>query len=355
MFVCVVIYGYSAIHVGSGQTFSINVDLAEPISIVWPCEIAVVGDNGEKGLRIPPKVGRGWRQEAGGQASYKFYVPKDSKYHIWAYCRWFDVCSNAVFAQIDNLDKAIVGNDPIYDKWHWVRGFDVDLKKGTHTFILSNHSDHISLQKVLFTNSASLRPEDHKVIFSDIFYDGFDGCDQGNFRSWSVTSGTWFAQNPTDQTCITENALIGRSKGRAFIVYKNDSWCDYSLSIVIKSMPSKSAEAAISVCFGVKDPNQYYQLKIQPIKDTDKANIQICRNIYSQMHVLAQSEISWQTDVWHQVEIDLNNNSIEATIDDAKSVQTPVSNQITGGIGLLLESQTEAYFDDIHVKQATRM
>jgi len=172
--ICIIVYGFFAVKKETGPEFAVSIDLAKPLAIEWPCEVSIVGDNGEKGLRIAPKVGRGWRGEAGGKADYRFFIPQDGKYHIWAYCLWFDECANAVFAQIDNQDKAIVGNDPVYNKWHWVRGFDVTLKKGTHSLVLSNHSDHIAIQKIVFSNS-SAPPQQTGLVFSDIFYDGFDG------------------------------------------------------------------------------------------------------------------------------------------------------------------------------------
>ena len=48
-----------------------------------------------------------------------------------------------------NLEGRIGGGE-IYNQWHWVRGFEVYLEKGTHTLVLSNHSDHICVQTVLF-------------------------------------------------------------------------------------------------------------------------------------------------------------------------------------------------------------
>lgn len=354
IFACVIIYSYSAIHTNNGQAFSISIDLGMPLSIVWPFEVAVVGDNGEKGSRIGPKIGRGWCGEAGGEASYKFYVPEDGKYHIWAYCLWFDECANAVFAQIDDLDKAVVGNDPIYNKWHWVRGFDVNLKKGTHTLVLSNHSDHISLQKILFTNSTSIVPEQCSLVFSDIFYDGFDGCDQGNFTSWEVVRGEWVVQNPTDQMCFIENALIGKSEGSSFIIYKSDVWSDYSLNMAVKSIPSEDAEAAIGICFGVKE-NCYHQLILRPIEGTDKAKVEICRKTYRETQVLANFEVPWQIDIWHQVEINLTENNISVKVDNTKPIEMPVSYKITGGIGLCLEGRITACFDDIHVRETGRI
>ena len=351
--VCVGIYVYSAVGTNSGQFYNISIDAGKPLSIVWPFEVAIVGDNGERGLRIGPKIGRGWRDEAGGEASYRFYVPKDGGYHIWAYCLWFDECTNAIFAQVDDLDKAIIGNDPVHNQWHWVRGFDVHLEKGTHTLVLSNHSDHISLQKVLFTNSVSATPEDCRLVFSDIFYDGFDGCDHGNFATWEVVGGEWIIQNPTQPMCLTENVLIGKSKDSSFIIYKNDDWSGYSLNIAIKFVVSESTGGSVAICFGVKDTNQYHQLKWQHIEGRDMVKMEISKKTAEEMGALADFEVPWEAGNWHHVEIALNADHIVVRVDDAEPVETPVNYRITGGIGLRLEGKITAYFDNIHVRQIT--
>jgi len=347
---CVITYVYSAVDIHTGQTFSVNVDLSRPLAIVWPFEISVVGDMGEKGLRIGPKIGRGWRGEAGGKATYRFYVPEDGKYHIWAYCLWFDKCTNAVFAKVDNLDKAIIGNDNIYKQWHWVRGFAVKLKKGPHALELSNHSDHISLQKILFINSATAVPDDCNLIFSDIFYDGFDGCHIGNFASWQPVSGEWLVQKPAKQACFFENALISKSQDNSFIMYKGDDWSNYSLNVAVKSFPSEDAEAATGICFGVEDPNQCHCLKWRPIEGTDKFKMEVSKKAYQETQVLTIFEVPWQPEKWNKVEISLNEGNITVKVNDKEPIETPVSYTIKGGIGLLLEGEITAYFDDIHVR-----
>lgn len=348
---CVAIYGYSAIDTSSGQTYNISVGTSMPLSIVWPFEVAVVGDLGEKGLRIGPKIGRGWRGEAGGEATYRFYIPQNGKYHIWAYALWFDECANAVFARIDDLDKAIVGNDPVYNRWHWVRGFDVCLEKGTHTLVLSNHSDHICLQKVLFTNSGYITPEDCSLVFSDIFYDGFDGCDRGNFASWQVISGDWSVQNPVERMCFVENALVGKSDDSSFIIHKGDDWAHYSLNMAVRSVVPESNDGSVSVCFGVKDAIHYLQLTWRHVQGTDRVRMELARKDAEAMEVLANFEVTWAADVWHQLELSLNPGRIVVRVDNAEPIATPVSCEVTGGIGLRLEGKVAAYFDDIHVRQ----
>jgi len=349
--VCVGIYGYSAVNINRQQNYNISIDISMPLSIVWPFEVAVVGDNGEKGLRIAPKIGRGWRGEAAGEASYKFYVPKDGRYHIWAYCLWFDACTNAVFARIDDLDRAIVGNDPVFGRWHWVRCFDVHLEKGTHTFVLSNHSDHISLQKILLTNSDLITPEDCSLVFSDIFYDGFDGCDQGNFSSWEIAGGEWIVQPPPQEASFIENALIGKSEETSFIIYKAPDWSDYLLNMAVKSVTSETADASVAICFGVKDTTHYHQLKWRHIRGSDIAEMQISRETGEVTKVLADFEVPWQADTWRQVQIALKPDNIEVALDNTEPIKIPVNYSLTGGIGLRLEGRMTAYFDDVHVRQ----
>jgi len=353
IFVCIGIYGYSAVDTNTGQMYNISIDAGKPLSIVWPVEVAVVGDNGEKGLRIGPKIGRGWRGEAGGEASYKFYIPQDNKYYIWAYCLWFDECANAIFAKFDDSDKAIIGNDPIYKQWHWVRGFNIHLGKGTHTLVLSNHSDHISLQKLLFTNSTSATPEDCTLMFSDIFYDGFDGCDRGNFANWEIISGNWIVQDPSQEMCLTENALIGKSTDSSFILYKGDDWSNYSLNVVFQPILSENAEGTVGICFGVKDSNQYHKLTWNRIEKPEVCKMQISRKTNEITKILSDFEIPWKTNRWHQVEIALNNNGIVVRMDDAKTIVTPIDYKIIGGIGFRLEGNLTACFDDVHIRQIT--
>ena len=348
---CMIVYCCSVIRISTEPVFSVSIDLARPVSIVWPCETAIVGDNGEKGLRIGPKVGRGWRGEAGGSASYKFFIPKDGKYHIWIYCLWFDECANAIFAQIDDLEKAILGNDPIYNKWHWARGFDVSLKKGTHSLVLSNHSDHVAMQKVIFASSASHGPDGEGLVFSDIFYDGFDGCDQGNFANWKIITGEWVVHNLPEQTNLLQNTLTGKSEEKSFIIYKGNDWGSYSLDLSVKSVPSDSKGFSIGICFGLNDTQNYHQLKIVPNQNDNKAELTVLQKTKSQTNSLAEFQLPWEYNSWHQVQTSITPNMIEIKIDDSKPIRIPSDRLLEGGIGFMLQGKTKAYFDNVHVRQ----
>lgn len=345
------VYLFSSIKIESPQSQNIEIDTAGPLSVIWPFEISIVGDEGEKGLRIGANVGRGWRGEAGGQATYRFFVPADGTYTIWGYCFWYDVCANAVFVQIDDMEKAILGNDPLYNQWHWVRGFNIYLKRGTHTLVLSNHSDHIAIQKLFLTNSSVTQPQDCELVFSDIFYDGFDGCDRGNFDQWQKVCGKWQVSNPFDEMCFNENVLIGTSTDKAMITYDNQSWSDYSLQVSVQSIDDKNHQGSVGICLGVQNHEEYYQLTWRHIPQTDRVQMQVVHKKGGVAEVLTQFNCPWKLGVWHDVEITLETEQISIKIDSENKQSIPIKEKITGGIALSLEGQTTAYFDNIHVRQ----
>jgi len=339
-----VLYGFSAIETTDGGFFSIEIDAGRPHTIEWPCEAAIVGDEGEKGLRIGANVGRGWRGEAGGQATYKFYVPRAGTYNIWAYGLWFDECASAVFAQIDDSKKAIVGNDPIYGQWHWVRGFGAELAQGSHTLILSNHSDHISIQKILLTNSESMRPGEYEVVFSNLFYDGFDGCDHGNFTAWQQVSGEWTIDNLKADEYNPENAILGRSEDEALILYENETWEGYSVNVSVRVMEA-GTDAAVGVCFGARDEEHYYRVRWQD------SEVKLIRRTGGEAASLGTFKTTECDDGWHNVEVTAQKGTVKVTLDGGEPFEVSVNGAIMGGIGLWLGGDIEAQFDDIHVRQ----
>jgi hypothetical protein len=350
---CLLAYGYSMVDLSAGQAISVSVDLTKPVSIMWPCEISVVGDMGESGLRIPPKAGSGWRGKAGGEAVYRFYVPQDDEYYLWVYCLWFDKCTNAMYARIDTLDKAIVGNDPIFQKWHWVRGFGTDLKKGPHTLKLSNHSDHVAVQKLVFVNSRTTLPDECSIVFSDLFYDGFDGCHIGNFASWKALEGEWEVERPKDSPCYAENALTGRSQKRAMIVYPSEQWTDYSYHVAAFCMPSSDPTARTGICFGVQDSNHFYYLKWTTPQDGSPATVELGRQSGQQSETLGDFVVPWDMAQWHNTEILSGGRTLKVYIDQQDRFSTTLSEPLTGDIGLLLEGACSARFDEIHVRTVT--
>jgi len=350
IFLCIGVFCYSAINWRKGEVYNVSVDMGTPVSVVWPFEIAVVGNKGEKGLRIGPMVGRGWKGEAGGEASYRFYIPQSGQYNIWAYALWYDSCTNAIFAKVGNMEKFIIGNDPIYNQWHWVRSINLQLKKGTHDLYLSNHSDNVALQKIFFTDSATLKPSEADIIFSDIFYDGFDGCSQGNFSQWRQIYGTWEVYNPFEAGNPAGNVLVGSSSTNALIMLDGSKQTDYSVNVSVQSIGLKNRNTSISICFGVEDSANCYLLKWVYTGDGENTRANLIRRKSGREEILSNFSMPWTEGNWHEIQIDLGSKQIGIHFDEERSISIPIGTKIKGGIALGLEGDITSYFDNVHVR-----
>ncbi len=346
---CFIIYIVSATHLEPARVLSVSVDLAKPQKVVWPCEVSIVGDMGEKGLRIPPKVGRGWAGEAGGEASYKFYIPQTGKYYVWLYCLWYDVCTNAVFAKIDDMDRAILGNDPIMKEWHWVRSFAVTLGEGTHTLVLSNHSDHIALQKVAFTNSAFSAPDNCPLVFAEMFYEDFDGCDRGNFSNWKILAGKWKVHHPAGNAKRSDNVLTGQSQGQSLIVIPEHDWADYALNVRIKCAPPGDQQDAMDLYFGYQGPENHYLFRMQPIAGGE-CDLSLWRQSADQKALLCSGRVAFDPNQWHPVEVSHGNGELFVSLDGQERLRGKLAGTLAGSIGFGLSPGLMGSFDSIHIR-----
>jgi len=347
-------YLLSAVQVNNRDTHNISIDLSKPLKIEWPFEIAGVGEEGERGLRIGPKIGRGWKNEAGGKAFYRFYVPEKDEYTFWAQSLWHGACSNAIYAKIDNLDKGIIGNNPVYNRWHWVRSFSLSLDKGTHTLELSNHDDNVALRKVFLTNSQTTTPADASEIFGDIFYDGFDGCGRGNFEMWKVISGKWNVQNPCNPKNTSQHFLIGTSDASAMVIMNKGKWSEYTLSASFKPITLGSPDSAIGICFGLKNRFDYYCIQYSSSPNDRQAKIQVLHNSIAGTQLLATFEMPTEKDAWHKLDILPSQKQFVLKYDSTPPRTITLPKPVAGGIGFVLQGKTTAYFDDVHVQQTEK-
>ncbi len=323
-------------------------DMARPVMIEYPFELVEIGENGELGLCIGPNSGRGWLAEAGGAATYNFYAPRDDEYVIWAYCLWQDECTNAIYVQIDEADKAIIGNDPVFKRWHWVRAFTISLSRGFHVLRLSNHSDNVAIRRVFLTSSADGTPDDAPMTTIDLFRDTFNGCDKGNFRLWERFGGSWQVTHRDDQS-PADNLLVGESTEEALLVLREWEWHDFVLTVSVKSLVKGDLQSWAGVCFGLKDDGDYYQLRWNEPTGADTARMQLIRKSHGSVELVTEYEVPWQRGKWHELELAVQPGRIQITVDRGIREDLQFEGEARGGIGLWLSGNTEAHFDDVHV------
>ena len=343
---------YAGTRIGPRQTHRIVIDLSRPVEIEAPFEVVAVGDNGERGLWLQPGAGRGWKGEAGGSAAYRFYIPQRGTYQIWTLCRWRDACSNAVYATFADGHKAILGNDPVYEAWHWVRGHAVHLAAGAHKCVLSNHSDDVALLKLFLTNSPDDRPDLAVPVFDELFWDGFDGCDDGNFALWEQVSGEWAVQVGDPEIDGQKKILVGRSHHTdALLALTRHVWNEVVVRVSVRMPFGNESQTSGGICFGLRDDHSGHQLRWCEGDREDTAVLQVVDRRGSAVTNLATFDCGWEKAKWHEIEIGCGSDAIHVRVDGGKAMRIPHTWKINGGIGLCVSGRGEMHFDNVSVQQ----
>ena len=329
---------------------SVWIDAARPITIEAPFEVVEIGAHGELGVWLPAEAGQGWRGEAGGEATYRFYAAADGPYTIWAYCLWDDACTNAVYVQIDDARKSILGNDPVYGTWHWVRGFDVPLKKGFHELRLSNHSPNIAVRKLFLTNEQRKAPSASDAAQASVlFRDDFNGCDHGNFALWRQVAGEWQVRD-RKASGEADNVLVGTSRRSAIIVYERGCWGACRLTVSAQCPASPDQGTAIGIRFAVVGDDEYEEIRLSCSPDEGQALAEHVRCRQGIQETLADGPVPWQCGAWHELELDRTGEQPALLVDRGAAFRGGKSRRRPGGIGLAVYGDAEVRFDDVLVQ-----
>ncbi|MBA4389184.1 MAG: hypothetical protein C0404_14520, partial [Verrucomicrobia bacterium] len=178
-------------HLAVRNPFYMDFEAEDMVNVTFP--MRVTDDrlaSKFKALEITYGSGKGIWNEAAGSAEKTVKLPRNDNYYLWVRSRWEGGCENAIYLQLDNGRRIVVGNDAIFNTWHWVRTGPFELLEGEHHMRFSNHSHGIRLDKVEIVNDAQYEPSGYGKEVSE-FFDGFGGCDGQEYGSWTFVSGDW--------------------------------------------------------------------------------------------------------------------------------------------------------------------
>ncbi len=344
------VYVTVAVDLPDAKPCNITIDASRAVSVEWPFQVAIVDTDGFRGLWIDQGAGQGWRGVAGGKATYSFWAPSTGEYRLWVLAYWNDACTNAIFAQVDDMQRVIVGNDPVFREWHWVRGPKASLSKGQHTLVLSNHSNFLGVKEIFLTTDESIGPTGPGRTTFELFYDDFNGCDNGNFVRWKQACGKWRVESAHGDENPNQKTLIGESDGSALLIFDEERWSDVLLNVSIRWDTSGLPDLATGICFGLENENEYCQLRWRSIGSKDKTQMELVRRKGKKTEVLWHGVIPWGRGDWHEIAIDIRERAVRFQVDGREPVEVLTEEPITGGIGLSLEGKAESQFDNVRVR-----
>lgn len=301
--------------------------------------------SGFKALEIPTGVGRGWCGEAGGMAVCDSDIPQSDTYTVWLRVKWQDGCQNAVYLQIDNGHKITVGNDAIFNVWHWVKTEFFTMDRGKHKLTLSNHSPGIKIDKLEITNDPRYTPADYGHEVSS-FFDGFGGCDGQNSGSWTVVSGDWTViRGSAENVRATSDTFAQTRLGVGLAIAHQLKWkeCD------IESYLMSTGQGYMGLVFSYVNKLNYFLLEWGNSKSTSTNTLRFYRVSGGKKQLIAEGGKGYRNDAWHVLGVRCNSDCVDVRV-DAKTVLSVTGLSIPEGhVGLFTRDNELTYFDNVKV------
>lgn len=149
------------------------------------------------GVAVSLPEGRGDKARCAGRVSVPVRIETSGRYRLWLRSRWSDSCSNSIAVAVDGGELATVGQDAVYDLWHWIDAGEHELSAGGHTLVLAEREDGVAVDQALLSPSVAFVPtgpilDPHRQgAGMRRFADGFDRSPGHGNDGWLFRSGTW--------------------------------------------------------------------------------------------------------------------------------------------------------------------
>lgn len=113
----------------------------------------------ESYLHIPKGSGRGLDLTTNklldnGRAEFPVEIREAGKHVVHAYVNWPDTAGNSFYIEFDQPFRPtplppVLGNDDVFEEWHWVASPAFDLKAGQHTLTLRNREEGAKVARLV--------------------------------------------------------------------------------------------------------------------------------------------------------------------------------------------------------------
>jgi hypothetical protein len=263
-----------------------------------------------------------------GLARYDVDIPQPGEYVLWARVKWENGCGNSFVVFIgDEENKSHIGQDGIYDRWHWIRELkEYKLEKGENRIVFSGTEDGVRLDKILLTNNLDYVPQ---------------GTEQGGMqtRFSGAATSAWQFKTPgrwsqgQDPVIEKQAGLLtpSESPSEEFMLSSEMvSDDEFLLYVNIRTTQSDPAKRNYRIILDYRDDSNFNYIDF---------NFQQCRIVKRQNNeeiVLTKIEdLDLLNDnSYHEVIVERRKKSIKVMYDKRKSVSASDVSLIQGQIGI---------------------
>jgi hypothetical protein len=208
------------------------------------------------GFALSLPEGQGDKARNAGRGVITLQLPATGRYRLWLRCRWSDSCGNSMGVALDALEPVTVGQDALYQLWHWVDAGEADLAAGPHTITVHEREDGVAIDQVLacpaaaeFLPVGSILAGNRQGAGLRRFADHFDRSPGHGTEGWRFEAGDWQVAFSLDPNRIPQQyALNGTPPAGQWGVaaLSGTPWRGAALGV---SFRCDRPEAAIGVLF----------------------------------------------------------------------------------------------------------
>jgi len=179
-------------------------------------------------------------------------------------------------------------------------------------------------------------------------YDAIPVTNTGWIRRWGELRDDgpleWIKRSPNSMR------YFGKARDWGLTVTGERTWAGYRFEA-----SARSFSKAIGVVFGYRAPNDFYLLHwdLKTLHETP-AQLSLTRFTPSGHRVLSCCEAKGAVGQWYRFRIDLEGRRLCAYVDESPVAGLMLATPVTGGVGLYVEGERGASFDDVSVKTHRR-
>jgi len=299
-------------------------------------------------LAVPQGTLTGARR---GRAMFRVRPRESGAYHAWLRARWTDACGNSVRLRVGADGERVIGQDAVYDVWHWVPAGTWSLAKDEQTAILTGNEDGVAVDQLLFTRDADFvpvgplgRPNASRGVRR--FGDDFSRSPGHGLDGWE-TNGDWRIAFTFDPNRIPyQYSLTGRASGRPALAHlKGPPWRGVRLAFSLSPLEEGECGAALDLPGEAVTNGE--GLRIGFRLNNGAASLRLTGAGLTDARPLGDALRLRQ---WHRVVVERWAWMLRVRLDGRAVIERADVRPETGGVGLFV-ARGAAAFDDVAVEE----
>ncbi|MBI4363881.1 MAG: hypothetical protein HY568_00470 [Candidatus Latescibacteria bacterium] len=294
-----------------------------------------------------PDYGR----KVAGETAYPFEVSVPGTYFCWVRAKWQGTCSNSVTMAIapgsgaaagerrENRAQHLIGNDLVFNEWHWVRGPSFELKSGRYVCLVGTRESQPMVDCIVLTVDERFDPSPSEVGTAaapkgaaqdaEPFVDNFtSGTDR-----WMLGESEWLVVRRSGLSAVGPlRAKLCLAQARTVPVQAARVECAVQLS------PRVSA----GVFFGKGPEDDYFVARLcgSHVGGGASGKLQICHQAGDTVRVLAETQVpSWSDAQWELLTVWFCGEHCRVYLTGRPVLEARLPRDATGNVGLYADGR----------------